>query len=168
MGWGEMIALVVALISVAGAIWIQLIQFKKDSNKIGDVKADTAELKPKTEQICRRVEKIEDRVVEHITPTLSCLERTAESSSAGISELLEELHFQKRLKENITLSEEKEYFVGGVEKLFEENCKLQMRVRELTAKNQQLVFEKEKLERQLEYVSSKKPKAPFMEPDIPL
>ena len=79
-GW---IAIAVALIGVAGGIWAQVYQFKKDAQRIENVnqatngvKEDTVVMKPKVE----RIEKISDEMkadyLRNLYPTVGEMNKT--------------------------------------------------------------------------------------------
>lgn len=127
----SIVAIVIALLSIAGGIWIQILQFKKDSGKIADVKSDTSEIKPKTANIDDNVKKIRDDVIEIIKPNIVNIAK----SSDGINVLVNELEFQKRLKSEFSTNiENKDYFISGLEKLYEENAELKRKVKDLEYK----------------------------------
>lgn len=131
MDIGSIVAIVVALLSVAGGIWMQVIQFKKDSGKISEVKADTNELKPKTDHIEKGVDRLQVGI-EHLVPTAQDIKRVSEQSSQGILKLVEELNYQQRLKNELSVDlQNKDRFLGGIEKLYEENSRLSNHIREL-------------------------------------
>lgn len=138
MSTGGAVAIVVALIGVIGSVLVQWYQFKKDSNTIGEVKSDTGEMKPTVNAIDKNVNKITDNVVEKIVPTMDCLNRFSEDSSSALKELVDNLHYQKRLMGETSFSIDRDYFMSGIEKLYEENARLSAETKRLTLENARL------------------------------
>lgn len=65
VGIGEWTAVIVAIIGVAGGIWAQIIQFKKDAQRIdsvnstaSSVKEDTTEIRPLVAKMDTKTDKI--------------------------------------------------------------------------------------------------------------
>ena len=136
------IPIVVSVIGVAGALLGLIIQFKKDSNKIGDVKADTNQIKPVTDTINENVKEIKNDVIRTLLPKATEINNI----NAGVESLVEELKYKEKLKHETSLAvHNKDYFITGVEKLYEENSKLAFTVRELQRENQMLLNEVEHL-----------------------
>ena len=150
------ISLTVAIIGVAGALWAQVIQFKHDSKKIGEVKEDTIELKPKTEEIRENVKKVKDTLIETTVPTVQKIEERTEISSKNIQEIIEDLHYRQRLKQEMSLGAGRDYFVSGIENLYEENGRLSASVRQLTFERNSLIEENKRLNRIIQQQSQPK------------
>lgn len=126
------VAIVVALIGVASGVWIQIIQFKKDSNTIGSVKADTSEIKPKTTEIREDVKEIRSDVIRTVVPGM----KTVEQSVQSINSLMDELKYQKRIKEEVSSNiGSKDYLLNGIETVYEVNAGLMNQVKELQKEN---------------------------------
>lgn len=125
MDVASVVAIVVALLSVAGAIAVQIYQFKKDSNTIGSVKADTNGMVPVIHNIEKNTEKARDEIVEKLVPNLTA----SENMAAGVQELLDEQRYQKRVKSEATVHEE-DILIAGVKRVYEENARLADKVRE--------------------------------------
>ncbi len=132
------IAIVIALIGVAGGIWVQIVQFKKDSGKISDIKSDTQEMKPTINNIDDNVKTMQKDVMRNLTPKIDRI--------AGIESdtkvLVDELNYQKRLKSELSSKAlNKDYFIGEINELYEENARLSMQLKEQIHSNQKLIME---------------------------
>lgn len=136
------IAIFVALIGVAGGLWAQFVQFKRDSGKVGEVKSDTSEIKPDVKNINENVKKVRDEVVEKIVPNLGKLE--------GITTLVDAYKVEQAIKEkqspNLT---HRDVLVGTIDLIYEENSKLMDDYRRALQKIKQLELEKMALEKEL-------------------
>lgn len=152
------IAIFVALISVAGGIWAQFVQFKRDSgkvdvvnNNVGGVKSDTSEMKPDVKNINENVKKVRDKVVEKIVPNLGKLE--------GITTLVDAYKVEQAIKErqspNLT---DQDILIGSIKIIYDENSKLMDNYKRALQKIKQLELEKMALEKEIhKYKSKEKP-----------
>lgn len=127
------IAIVVALIGVLGSIVVDLIRSKRQSDKIkdgvNDISQDTKDIKPRTQNIEKNTEKIRDSVVEKLVPNL----RVISAMSSKIDNIHSEVEYQKRIKSEISVNlTDKDYFVGGIENLYEKIGQLEHQNRELS------------------------------------
>ena len=142
------IAIFVALIGVAGGIWAQFVQFKRDSGKVGEVKSDTSEMKPDVKNINENVKKVRDEVVEKIVPNLGKLE--------GITTLVDAYKVEQAIKErqspNLT---DQDVLIGSIKLIYDENSKLMDNYRRALQKIKQLEVEKITLEKELHKYKSK-------------
>lgn len=142
------IAIFVALIGVAGGIWAQFVQFKRDSGKVGEVKSDTSEMKPDVKNINENVKKVRDEVVEKVVPNLGKLE--------GINTLVDAYKVEQAIKErqspNLT---DQDILIGSIKLIYDENSKLMDNYRRALQKIKQLEGEKMKLEKELHEYKSK-------------
>lgn len=155
METGGWIAVVVALIGVAGGIWMQVVQFKKDAQRIDgvkniscEVKNDTADMRPKVSNIEGVTNNIEKRIGENILPKIDKLD--------GIDEVLKEIEFKKRIAENILPSlGNPEYIVTGVQQVYNENARLNIENGNLNRKVYELKAENEFLKRENDRLNNK-------------
>lgn len=131
----------VALISVAGGIWAQVVQFKKDSGAISDVKADTSEIKPTVNNINKNVEKVKDEVIEKVVPRMSKLE--------GIDLLVEDYKYREKLKNEKSAACSRDILQGSIDLLFAENARLTNEVRVERERNFELESENRRLKDKL-------------------
>ena len=124
MDVGGCIAVVVALIGVAGGIWMQIVQFKKDAQRIDsvrtvscEVKNDTTDMRPKVTRIENVTDNIDKRIGEKILPKIDKLD--------GIDEVLKEIEFKKRIANEVLPSlGNPEYIVTGIQQVYKENARL--------------------------------------------
>lgn len=129
------IAIVVALLGVAGGIWAQFVQFKKDAKRmddinthVGTVKADTSEMKPQVSTVDENVKKIRDEVVEKVVPNVGKL--------SGIDTLVRVHEIQEAIKrENSPNLYDKDTLKGTIDLVYTENAKL---ARENNEKNHRI------------------------------
>ena len=148
------IAIVVALIAVAGTLIGHLIQFKKDSQKIdgtradvGNVKADTSEMKPQVGTINKNVEVIKDDVLRNIIPNMDKLK--------GVDRLVAEMEYQQRVKAEISADViTKDYFVSGIENLYIKIGSLEEQLKQEREKNLELMLKNNKLQRDMEDIKA--------------
>ncbi|WOO35749.1 hypothetical protein R2R35_18385 [Anaerocolumna sp. AGMB13020] len=139
-------ALVVALISVAGTLVAHLISFRKDSNKIGSVKEDTSKMTPQVNNIDENTKKIRDQVIEQIIPSINQFK----DSRIGISELVEDLRYQKRLKqETLPYVNNMDTFISGIKNVYDVNARLAFELKEEREKTQFLTLENNQLKAEL-------------------
>lgn len=131
MDTGSIIAIVVATIGVASGIWAQVIQFKKDGQRIesvnatsSSVKIDTLDMKPRILYIEKNVQEVRDEVLITMANKYDQLD--------GISSLVEEMNYQKRRKQEISVDLlTPDYFINGIHKLYEKNTDLTEHIKEL-------------------------------------
>lgn len=133
MSTAEVIAICVALISVAGGIWAQVVQFKKDSGTISNIKSDTSEIKPTVNNIDKNVEKVKDEVIEKVVPKMSRLE--------GIDLLVEDYKYREKLKNEKSVNCSKDILQGSIDLLFAENARLTNEVKVERERNFELEAE---------------------------
>lgn len=147
------IAVIIAVIGVGGLLlgvtvgnWSQVVLFKKDSNKIGEVKADTSVMKPKVFNIDDNVKKVRDKVVEKIAPGISNATKSSDKLLTDVGKLVTELEFQKRLKSELSgVLATPDYLFEGINCIYEDNALLnqtikekERRIRELSKENREL------------------------------
>lgn len=142
MGVEGIIAITVALIGVVSGLWGQIIQFKKDGNTIKDVKVDTTEIRPKVQEVSENVKDIKRDITYRILNHIEKLD--------GVDELVDELHFQQRLKQDI--SKEllpQDNFVAELQRLYEKIATLEQEKSLANEKVKQLQIVNIKLEQTL-------------------
>ncbi|WP_422445375.1 hypothetical protein [Thermoanaerobacterium sp. DL9XJH110] len=142
------VAIFVALIGVAGGIWAQYVQFKRDSGRIGEVKSDTSEIKPVVKNVDENVKKVRDEVVEKIVPNLGKLD--------GINILVDAYKVEQAIKERQSPNlVDRDVLIGTIELIYEENGRLMDNYRRALRKIKELELEKAALEKELhEYKES--------------
>ncbi|MDO4542621.1 MAG: hypothetical protein Q4C00_07335 [Bacillota bacterium] len=118
-----LVAIAVAIIGVAGGIWQEIVLLKKDGKTLNDVKSDTSEMKPEVANIDSTTKKIDGRL-----ETLS----DKIPPKDGVLELVEDLHFRKRLLDRISVNvESPDFLVAGIQNVYERNNALEKENREL-------------------------------------
>lgn len=148
------VAIVVAIIGAVATIIGLIITTIKDSNKVSSVKEDTIVIKPDVSVIKNDVNKVKDNVIENIVPSLKNTEKASNFISGKVDELYNEMNYHKRLqtelKENI---KHKDYFIDGIEALYQTNGLLSAENNEL---KKQLLLSKEQNEILIDRVASLK------------
>lgn len=132
------VAICVALISVAGGIWAQVVQFKKDSGTMNSIRTDTSEMKPTVNNIDKNVEKVRDEVVEKIVPEMSRLD--------GIDLLVDDYRYRQRIKAENSLILNENQLKGSIESIFERNAALTQELQKVTEENTMLKLRNKSLE----------------------
>lgn len=135
-GYTMDVGITIALIGIAGGIWAQVIQFKKDAQRIdgvnktaGEVKSDTSEIKPKVENIERSTNIIREDITRTVLPKVERLDNIG----SNVSELLEAKHVEDALKQKVSVAvTNPDYIQSAVKLIYEKNAALEGRVSELT------------------------------------
>lgn len=147
----EWIALIVAIISVGGAIWAQIIQFKKDAQRIDgvnrisvEVKRDTEQMKPKIDAVQYRTGETNVHVIQRIEPGIDqILDSVQGELKDNIAFLTEDLKFRQRLENEYKGVRTRTMIEGGIKELYDENAVLTVKNHELQKKIEDLEAEKE-------------------------
>lgn len=149
-GW---ISITVALIAVASGIWIQIVQFKKDGQRIdgvnkttAQIKADTSEMKPKVSNIEELSKQISNDIVRTILPQMNHVGKIEES----VGKLLEGYLVEKEIKSRVSSSlNNPDYLLGSIQSLFEINAEYNQQIQKLTNDNLLLQNENEGLRKEV-------------------
>lgn len=153
---GNAIGVIVALIAVAGNLLVLYFQFKKDSNKIGEVKADTSGMKPQVSNIDENVKKVKDEVVEKLVPGIGNVEKSGDKLLTDVGKLVTELEFQKRLKSELSGAlATPEYLLEGINSIYEDNASLNRIVKEKERRIRELARENRELSNRLEIAQNR-------------
>lgn len=129
------IALVVAIIGVIGAILANFFQYKKDSNTIGTVKQDTALILPKAENIERDTRETHNLLIGTLDAKIDKLV----TGNDKIDFIFDEINYKKRLESEYAGVVEKDRVVASVDKIFKDNANLQIKLKEYEIENKMLV-----------------------------
>lgn len=140
---GSDIAIIVALITVAGTILANFFLYKKDSNRIGEVKADTSEIKPEIRNIHNYSKETNDCITKDMRyDLLAVLENTKTIQSGemnkNINLLAEDLKFRRRLEESYKGSNTRETIVAGIDELYLDNAGMQEEILKLKQQNKEM------------------------------
>lgn len=130
-----MIAIVVSIIGVIGAILANFFQYKKDSNTIATVKQDTALMLPKAENIERDTRETHNLLIGKLDAKIDKLV----TGNDKIDFIFDEINYKKRLESEYAGVVEKDRVVASVDKIFEDNANLQIKLKELEIENKMLV-----------------------------
>lgn len=122
MDTAGIVTIVVAIIGLIGAVIREIVVSSKQGHTITDIKSDTGDMKPMVDHIEKNTEKIKDEVAEKLVPNIA----TISQIQSQISDIHSDMEYKNRLKsETSEILGNKDYFLGGVENLFEENSRLQ-------------------------------------------
>lgn len=143
MGIAEWVAIGVALLGVASGIWMQVVQFKKDAQRIdgvnktaGDVKNDTAEMKPKIENIDKNCFIIKEDIVRNVMPGVNGISWI----QGAVTELLEEKHINDTMRNRVSSSVENPLLLqNAITLVYEKNAGLEQEKSELI--NEKMLLE---------------------------
>lgn len=149
-GW---ISITVALIAVAGGVWGQIIQFKKDAQRIddvkkttGEVKADTSGMKPQINTIEELSKQISEDIVRNILPQMSNVGKIGEN----VGKLVEGYNIEKEVKNRVSSSlNSPDYLVGSIRLLYEVNAGCNQQIQQLTNERYILQNENEELKEEV-------------------
>lgn len=152
MGVGEWIAIIIALIGIAGGIWTQVIQFKKDAQRIdgvnqtaNSVKEDTIKIEPSVARIEKNTDTMKDRMLEDIIPGMKIINKI----EGGMDTLIKNAEFEEKLRKDVTNAVTDPGIIkSAVDVIYEENAKLNKRVAALNSQNIILQNENNRLRRE--------------------
>lgn len=152
------IAIVVALIGVIGSIWSQIIQFRKDAQRIDDVnktsasvKQDTIKMEPSVTRIENNTDAMKERMLEDILPQLKAFEGKMNRFEGGLDILVKNAEFEEKIRGKVTNTATDPTFIkGAVDVIYEENARLNNQVVTLTNQNILLKSENRRLENENE------------------
>ena len=115
-GW---VALGVGLISTSGVLLTALFQLKRDGKTIDQIHSNSSDIKVTAHAIDSNSTKSKDMLIE------------IEKRNAKIDSLASELDFQQRLKQGFSSGAgNQDMLVNGIKTIFEENAKLNQKLRE--------------------------------------
>ena len=143
-----LIGLVGSILAVAGAIFKQTIQFKKDGQRIDgvnetskSVKEDTAVMRPSVNRTDKNVQELKEKYISK--------ENQINSTIEGVAELLEAKRIDDAVKQRISQAVESPLYIeSAVKSIYEKNASLQTMVNELTDANIVLEHENNVLRKQ--------------------
>jgi len=122
----NIIALVVALLGVAASIFNAVYTFKKDSNTIGTVKADTSEIKPKIDNIKEYTKNTNDILRDKLIHDINKITEGVEI----LDKVDRELDFQNKIKNQISSSiQNEDYLLNSIKEIYQKNAQLNIDLR---------------------------------------
>lgn len=127
-----LVAVGTALIGVFGTGIAEILKSKKQSEEIrkdiGNVQEDTKDMRPRAKNIEVDTKKIRDEVVEKLVPSI----QTISVMASKVEDVHKEVEYKNRIKSELSTDlKNKDYFVEGIEKLYEKNGQLESENREL-------------------------------------
>ena len=148
MGAAEWVAIAIAILGVAGGIWGQFFQFKKDAQRIDgvnetskSVKEDTTVMRPSVNRTDKNVQELKEKYISK--------EYQINSTIEGVAELLEAKRIDDAVKQKISQAVESPLYIeSAVKSIYEKNASLQTMVNELTDANIVLEHENNVLRKQ--------------------
>lgn len=151
MEWGQVIAIIVALISVAGTIYISNRQLKRDGETITKIRDktehiiyDNAEnIKPKIDNIDERTKETNDYLIKQFAVTHRDMLKDIETAKNNVEVISDEVKRQKAIREQYDKYINKDYLKSGIDKVYEENATLTSHIKELSIKNEELQYKAE-------------------------
>lgn len=147
MGSSGLWAMAVAIVTLTGTLIAHLLQFKKDSNTIGKVKEDTATMIPEVKSIDENTKRIREQVLEQMSPNLNQLMDTKKD----VSILVDELNYQKRLKQETTpYIDNMDMLLAGIKNVYEVNARLTTELKQEKEKASMLLLENIQLKHDLD------------------
>ena len=143
-----LIGLIGSILAVAGAIYRQTIQFKKDAQRIDgvnetskSVKEDTAVMRPSVNRTDKNVQELKEKYISK--------ENQINSTIESVAELLEAKRIDDAVKQRISQAVESPLYIeSAVKSIYEKNASLQTMVNELTDANIVLEHENNVLRKQ--------------------
>ena len=151
------IGVIVALIGVAGTLTAHFFQFKKDSNKISEVKSDTSNMLPKVDNIAEKTTDIRGYIADDIKPSLQTIVSKQEINNAtnlqvssDIREVLEDVKYRKRLSEEYNGMLNRDTMISGIDEIYSTNAALKNKIKELREKERELSIKLRSTEQKLD------------------
>ena len=120
----DAIGIIIALITVAGTIFVNYINSKKDGNTIGLIKSDTSEIKPKIDSITEDSKELNNYIQKEFKSEWKLQEIRQQDISNNIKELYDEHKYRKRLEKQYGQTIVKDSLIVGIDKLYENNAVL--------------------------------------------
>ncbi|MBQ9229224.1 MAG: hypothetical protein IJ168_10405 [Eubacterium sp.] len=132
----EIVSLIVAIIGVIGVILADVIRSSKQGkaidDKVNSVKGDTGTMAPKIDNINDNSRKVRDVLLERLLPTIESEKHGNTIMSSQLQELYDDMKYHKELKkELIDNGKSKDYFIDGINVLYQQNELLSAENRDL-------------------------------------
>lgn len=141
MDVAQWVAIAIAIFGVAGGIWTQIVQFKKDAQRIDNVNKtssevlkDTTGFKPQIESTYKNVSEMRDKMLRD--------EASINNALSGVSELVEAKRIEERIKAEASQSVcSPEILTAEIKLLFETNAEIASENAMLKKENKMLQHE---------------------------
>lgn len=157
------IAIVVAIIGLIGVIIggiIQAVISTKSTKRQGDeisksvneVKNDTTHLCPKTDNIDKHTEETNKVLTRDLMPNI----KKVNSIYNIVDNINKEVEYQQRIKNDLSVSASgKDYFINGIDNLYEENARLNIELKKTHQELQLTQEQKTRQENTIEYQNNR-------------
>lgn len=163
MDFADWAPITVAIIGVAGALWTQVCQFKKDAQRIEGVnqvshtiKQDTTKIEPTVERIEGTTNKMEEQMLGTILPQLNNFKDKLGRLEGGMDVVVKKVEVEKENQNRVSaVLENPTYIQGAVDLIYKENARLNRDIRVLTEQNQMLNLENMKLKQENHILSER-------------
>lgn len=149
MGTGAVISICVAIIGVIGSLIVAIFQLKRDGKTIDIINNNTKN----TENIYDNTKNTEKMLIGEIKPNIDTIIKNTDN----ISIIVDEVKYQNRIRNDIsnTLNIDKDFFLQGVNTVFDNNAKLNKNISELNQKINKLEQKNLLLVRENEFLKEK-------------
>ena len=138
MDWGKVIAIIVALIGVAGTIYVSNRQLKRDGETITKIYDKAENIKPKMDIVDERTKETNDYLIKQFAVTHRDMLKDIETAKNNVEVISDEVKRQKAIREQYD-----KYIKSGIDKVYEENATLTSHIKELSIKNEELQYKTE-------------------------
>ena len=146
MNTAGIVSIIVALVGIAGGIWCQIIQFKKDAQRIDSVNSRSANIEKDTTLMVPTLERT-DKNVQQIRDKLMTKEEAISTALNGVSELVQAKHTSDAIRQNVSsVIADPAYIQNAISLLYDQNASLSI-------KNHDLKREVDRLRNQCELLS---------------
>lgn len=143
MDWGKVIAIIVALIGVAGTIYVSNRQLKRDGETITKIYDKAENIKPKMDIVDERTKETNDYLIKQFAVTHRDMLKDIETAKNNVEVISDEVKRQKAIREQYDKYINKDYLKSGIDKVYEENATLTSHIKELSIKNEELQYKTE-------------------------
>ena len=143
MDWGKVIAIIVALIGVAGTIYVSNRQLKRDGETITKIYDKAENIKPKMDIVDERTKETNDYLIKQFAVTHRDMLKDIETTKNNVEVISDEVKRQKAIREQYDKYINKDYLKSGIDKVYEENATLTSHIKELSIKNEELQYKTE-------------------------
>lgn len=146
MNMTQWIALIVALVTVAGTLIAAFWQLKRDGKTIDGISSDTSHMKPQIDQIGKNTERVKDIVIERIQPAMASIEH----SGSKIDFIAGEIEYQKRLKKDLSPEfQNRDRILAEIQAVYAKNAALNQQNIDFQNRNLNLMRQNEQLRAQI-------------------
>lgn len=123
------------ILPTVGVIVVAILGLRSGNKRIDDIGSDTKIILPKTENIEKYTEKTNDIITENVQVKIDSLV----SNQSKLDFLFEEASYKKRLENEYAGVVQRDNVISSVDKLFEENAKLEAKILEYEIEKRELI-----------------------------